>query len=358
MYIESIELKNFRNYREESLTFDKGTNLFWGLNAQGKTNMLEALYLAGTTKSHKGAKDRDMVKVGEEESHLRMILNKSDNPIRIDMHLKKKMAKGIAINGQPIKRAADLFGLVSMVFFSPEDLNIIKNGPAERRRFIDVELSQIDRLYLMTLSRYQKCLMQRGKLLQELDHNPARMPELDVWDEQLISYGEAVIEKRAEFIRDLNEIAAEIHHRLTGGVEKLALRYEPSAEKAAFREKLGSMRPRDLKYKTTHAGPHRDDLCVLVNDMDARLFGSQGQQRTAALSLKLSEIALMKRHIHDTPILLLDDVLSELDETRQNFLLEGIRDTQTFITCTGIDEIARSHFKIDRSFHVSAGGIS
>jgi DNA replication and repair protein RecF len=357
MFIESVELNNFRNYENLKIEFDPGTNLLWGMNAQGKTNILESLYLCGTTKSHRGSKDKDMVRLGQDEGHIRMMIMKNDNEIRIDMHLKKQRAKGIAINGQPIKRAADLFGLVSMVFFSPEDLNIIKNGPSERRRFIDLELSQIDRLYLMNLTRYQKSLMQRNKLLHEIYFRPELIQELDVWDEQLITYGEAVIEKRESFIETLNEIVKDLHAGITGGSEKIEIKYEPSAEKGLLRKKIEADRNRDLKNQSTGSGPHRDDLGVMINGMDARLFGSQGQQRTAALSLKLSEIELLKRHIHDNPILLLDDVLSELDEKRQQYLLDGIKETQTFITCTGIDELARSHFKVDRTFHVVSGGV-
>lgn len=357
MIIESVELKNFRNYEALSLEFSRGTNLFRGLNAQGKTNILEALYLCGTTKSHRGSKDREMIRLGEEEGHIRMLLDKNDNSIRIDMHLKKNRAKGIAINGQPIRRASDLYGLISMVFFSPEDLNIIKKGPAERRRFLDLELSQIDRLYLMSLARYQKCLMQRNRLLHDIYQRPDRLRELDVWDDQLVACGEDIIEKREGFIGELGSIVEGIHYQMSGGREKLRLIYEPSAGKGTLGDRIKAGREADLKNQSTGWGPHRDDMGVMINDMDARAFGSQGQQRTAALSLKLSEIEIVRKNSHDKPILLLDDVLSELDESRQKFLLEGIRDIQTFITCTGIDDIVRSHFRVDRTFHVVAGGI-
>lgn len=357
MYIESLELLNFRNYETCKLTFDAGTNLLWGSNAQGKTNILEALYLCGTTKSHRGAKDKDMIRLGEDEAHIRMIVNKSGLSHRIDMHLKKARAKGIAVGGQPIRKAANLFGLTAMVFFSPEDLNMIKNGPSERRKFIDRELSQLNAIYLSDLTRYQKCLVQRNKLLHEINFRADLMSELDVWDEQLCFYGEKVIEKRLSFIDELNEIVKVIHQNLTGGCETISLVYEPSVARGNFLDKIKASRSNDLRMQTTGIGPHRDDLCVMVNGMDARVFGSQGQQRTSALSLKLAEIELMKKDRHETPVLLLDDVLSELDESRQDYLLESIREIQTFITCTGIDEITRSHFKIDKSFYVRSGGI-
>jgi len=358
MIIESLELRHIRNYDELSLTFDKGTNLFWGDNAQGKTNILEAIYLCGTTRSHRGAKDKVIFTFGQAEGHIRMVLVKKSVDGRIDMHLKRQKAKGIAVNGVPIRKASELFGLVSMVFFSPEDLNMIKNGPSERRRFIDRELSQLDRIYLTDLGRYQKCLMQRNKLLHEIAFRPDLIKELDVWDEQLIFYGERVTAKRIEFIRELDEMVKGIHGKLTGHKESISLAYEPSASPGGLGDKIRAQRESDLRFQATGSGPHRDDLCVEIDGRDSRIYGSQGQQRTAALALKLSEIDLVKNKIGDTPVLLLDDVLSELDSSRQEFLLDNIRDIQTFITCTGIDDLTRSHFKIDKSFHVVAGTVS
>lgn len=357
MNIASLELLNFRNYEKQSLTFDPGTNLLWGDNAQGKTNVLEALYLCGTTRSHRGAKDRDMIRLGAEEGHIRMTVLRNGIPDRIDMHLRRSKAKGIAVNGQPIRRAADLFGLTAMVFFSPEDLNMIKNGPAERRRFIDRELSQLNRIYLSDLTRYQKCLQQRNHLLREMSFRQDRENELEVWDEQLILCGEKVIDGRQAFIEELQDIVRDCHRHLTGGRETIDLIYEPSCAAGQMEAGLRKSLASDRKLQTTQVGPHRDDMAVMINGMDARLFGSQGQQRTAALSLKLSEIALVRKNRRETPVLLLDDVLSELDESRQDYLLDGIRETQTFITCTGIDEITRSHFRIDKSFHIRSGGI-
>ena len=357
MIIESLELRHVRNYDELSLTFDKGTNLFWGDNAQGKTNILEALYLCGTTRSHRGAKDKDIITIGQAEGHIRMVLVKKNVDGRIDMHLKRQKAKGIAVNGVPIRKASELFGLVSMVFFSPEDLNMIKNGPSERRRFIDRELSQLDRIYLTDLTRYQKCLMQRNKLLHEIAFKPNLLSELDVWDEQLIYYGERVVAKRIEFINELEDLVREIHGSLTGNKEIISLAYEPSASPGALGDKIRAQRDSDLRLQSTGSGPHRDDLCVEIDGRDSRIYGSQGQQRTAALALKLSEIDLVKKKTGDTPVLLLDDVLSELDGSRQEFLLENIRDIQTFITCTGIDDLTRSHFKVDKSFHVVSGTV-
>lgn len=358
MIIESIELKNYRNYVELHMDFSPGTNILYGDNAQGKTNILESLYVCSTAKSHRGSKDRDMIRFGQEESHIKLNVRKSDMPYRIDMHLKKNKAKGIAINGIPIKKASELFGIVNMVFFSPEDLNIIKNGPSERRRFIDLELCQLNKIYVHSLIQYNKVLLQRNKLLKELNFRPEYDGTLDIWDIQLYEYGKEIIRFRKEFIKGLNEIVKEIHYQLSGGKERLILAYEPNVDIQNFSQKICLNRDMDLRLKTTTTGPHRDDISFMVDGIDIRKFGSQGQQRTAALSLKLAEIELVKQIVKDYPILLLDDVLSELDGGRQEHLLAGIRHIQTMITCTGLEDFVNHRFPIDRVYKVVNGTVS
>lgn len=357
MFVDKIELMDFRNYDQLCVEFDHGTNILFGDNAQGKTNVLESIFLCGTTKSHKGTKDREMIRFGQEESHIRIVVNKDGNSYRVDMHLKKNKAKGIAINSVPIKKASELFGILNLVFFSPEDLNIIKNGPGERRRFLDLELCQLDKIYLMQLMNYNRVLNQRNKLLKDIGFSSGLVDTLNIWDEQLLRYGTIVINTRDEFIKELNQIIFDIHKNLTGDKEKIKLVYEPSIIAEDFKAALASHRERDMRMKLSSVGPHRDDFCILVNDIDIRKYGSQGQQRTAALSLKLSEIYLVKKMIHDTPILLLDDVLSELDSSRQNYLLKSIHDIQTLITCTGLDEFVDNQFKINKIFKVMDGQI-
>lgn len=357
MFIESIQLKNFRNYQSLELNFDQGTNILYGDNAQGKTNVLESIYLCGTTKSHKGSKDKDMICFNQEESHIRMVIQKDFITYRIDMHLKKNKPKGVAINGIPIKKARELFGIVNLVFFSPEDLNIIKNGPSERRHFLDLELCQLDRIYLSELSSYNHILNQRNKLLKDISYQPYLEDTMDIWNHQLVQYGKSIIKKRQEFMGELNEIIREIHGNLTGKTEFLELSYEPSVEEEVFQEALEKNRERDFKLKLTSVGPHRDDFCVKANGIDIRKYGSQGQQRTAALSLKLSEIYLVKKIIKDTPVLLLDDVLSELDSSRQTYLLNSIHDIQTMITCTGLDDFISHQFQINKVFKVVDGNV-
>ena len=366
MIIKSLELQNFRNYDSLSMTFDSGTNILYGDNAQGKTNILEAIYLSATTKSHKGSKDKDVVNFQADEAHIRTYVEKDGLENRVDMHLRKSKSKGIAINGQKIKKAADLLGLLNVVFFSPEDLSIIKNGPAERRRFVDMELSQLDSFYLYNLNNYNKIVNQRNKLLKDLYFQPGLRETLSIWDSQLVSYGSKIIERRISFVKQLNEIIYDIHKKLSGGREELEIIYEPDVSMEDYERSLALSQERDMKLKMTSTGPHRDDFSFMVRKVnlddevapkadaiDIRKFGSQGQQRTAALSLKLAEIELVKKLTKDTPLLLLDDVLSELDSNRQNYLLNSIGGIQTIITCTGLEEFVNNRFEINRIFKVS-----
>ena len=357
MIIESIKLNHFRNYDKLELKFDSGTNLFYGDNAQGKTNILESVYLCGTTRSHKGSKDRELIHFGEEESHICMKLKKGDIPYRIDMHLKKNKTKGIAINGVPVRKASELIGLGNFVFFSPEDLNIIKNGPSERRRFLDMEMCQLDKIYLYHLSSYNKVLAQRNKLLKDYQFYPEAGSMLDILDEQLVQYGCVLIRLRSRFTGELGKIIREIHYSLSGQKEHLVLKYENDTEISEFEQKIKDGREKDIRTRITNEGPHRDDICFLIDDIDIRRYGSQGQQRTAALSLKLAEIEIVKRNVNDTPVLLLDDVLSELDSSRQRYLLENIHDIQTMITCTGIDDFVSYNFQINKLFRVKCGTV-
>ena len=355
MIIKTLELADFRNYETLNISFDKGTNILFGDNAQGKTNILEAIYISATTKSHKGSKDKEIIHFDKEEAHIRTYLEKEDVEYRVDMHLRKNKSKGIAIDGQKIKKAADLLGLLNVVFFSPEDLSIIKNGPAERRRFADIELCQLDSFYLYNLNNYNKIINQRNKLLKDMYFNQNLKETLNIWDSQLVSYGSKIIERREAFADQLCEIIGDIHKKLSGGKEDLIVKYEPDLRIDDFESRMKENQEKDIRFKLTSTGPHRDDFSFIVNGIDIRKYGSQGQQRTAALSLKLSEIELVKKMTKDTPLLLLDDVLSELDSNRQNYLLNSIGDIQTIITCTGLDEFINNRFKINRVYNITNG---
>ena len=366
MIIKSLELADFRNYEQLKIDFSSGTNILYGDNAQGKTNILEAIFVAATTKSHKGSKDKEIISFGKDEAHIRAIIDRDNAEYRVDMHLRKNKSKGIAIDGQKIRRASDLIGKLNIVFFSPEDLSIIKNGPSERRRFMDMELCQLDQIYLNSLSKYNKLVVERNKILKDLFEHPENRVLLDVQDKQLCEYGSVIIKTREKFIKDLNEIIRPIHEKLTGGKENLSVYYEPNVSVDEFEKKLSAARQKDIYTKQTTVGPHKDDFSFIVQksgeepskEIDIRKFGSQGQQRTASLSLKLSEIEIVIKAKKENPVLLLDDVLSELDSNRQNYLLNTIGDIQTIITCTGLDEFVNNRFSIDKLFRVTEGTVS
>ena len=355
MIIKSIDLQNFRNYELQKIDFDSGTNILYGDNAQGKTNILEAVYLSGTTKSHRGSKDQEMIAFNHNESHIKMIMSRKGIDYRIDMHIKRNRSKGIAINGVPIRKSMDLYGIINLVIFSPEDLRIIENGPSERRKFIDMELCQLDKIYASNLINYRRTLEQRNNLLRDISFNPSLEDTIDVWDMQLIRYGREIIARREKFIDQLNDIIKDIHIRLSGGKENLLVKYVPDAKEDEFEDILSRNRERDIRMKYTCAGPHRDDMIFYIDELDVHKYGSQGQKRTSAL--KLAEIEIVKQLTGDKPVLLLDDVLSELDSSRQNYLLNSISDVQTIITCTGLDEFINNRFDLNRIFRVSEGHV-
>lgn len=364
MFAEQLELKDYRNYETLRLKLSPGTNIFYGDNAQGKTNILEAVFMACTSKSYRSAHDRELIRFGAEEAHIKLVIrkpvwNEEDKtiPFRIDMHLKKSRPKGIAIDEIPIRKASELFGIANVVCFSPEDLSLIKDGPGERRRFMDLELCQLDKIYLHHLARYNRVLNQRNRLLKDIGFQPSLADTLSVWDQELISSGSVLIRVRREFIEGLSGIILDIHRQLTGGTEQIELLYDENVTEEGFQEALARVHEQELRQHLTLAGPHRDDLRFMINGKDVRRFGSQGQQRTAALSLKLSEIELVRKKIKDQPILLLDDVLSELDAKRQNYLLSMLKNTQNIITCTGLDDFVENRFQIDRLMKVVSGTV-
>ena len=352
MEIKSLQLQNFRNYPELYIEFDEKTNIIYGDNAQGKTNILEAVYLSSTSRSHKGAKDKEMIRFGEDEAHIKMITRKGGLDHRIDLHIRKNKSMGIAIDGVSIRKASELFGLIHVIIFSPEDLSMVKDGPAERRRFMDLELCQLDKLYTSDLSAYNKVLSDRNRMLKDLWVKPEYEEVLPLYDIKLVNFGKHIIEAREKFISRLNDIVKEIHFSLTGGKEELVLSYEPNVRADRFEEELMRGAERDRHQKITLTGPHRDDICFLANGIDLRKYGSQGQQRSAALSLKLAEIELVKSLSREYPVLLLDDVLSELDSSRQENLLGRINHIQTIMTCTGLDEFVKNRFAVNKIFHV------
>ena len=364
MYIQSVDLDNFRNYQRLHLELGEGIHVFHGDNGQGKSNLLEAIYLSAVNKSFRSAKDKEMIRFGEKEAHIKLMLFRKDLERRIDLHLKEAGNKGIAVDSVPIRKAKDFLGTLNCVLFSPEDLQIVKNGPSERRRFLDTELCVLDPIYCDAYIQYRKVLEQRNQLLKDIGYEPSLIDTLSAWDAQLLRFGTLIIERRKDFLQELNEIVSAFHQKLSGEKESLSLIYEPSVSAENFEKELDSARNKDIYAKTTTVGPHRDDFefrITMRSDperaIDSRIYGSQGQQRTCALSLKMAEIEIVKRKTGDTPVLLLDDVLSELDHNRQQYLLNSLAKVQTLITCTGLDEFVKNSDIKGKVYHVVNGEI-
>ena len=357
MLIRQIQLNNFRNYESLMISFSDGVNLLYGDNAQGKTNLLEAIFLSATTRALRGSKDRELIRFGCEEAYIGTQVVNRGSTHRVDMRLRRSKPKGIAIDEIPIRRSAELMGLVHVIAFCPDDLSMMKNGPSERRRFLDMELCQMDPIYCSNLINYNKVLQQRNNLLKQIGADPSLKETVSVWDDQLIRYGSDIIKRRRSFTEELLPIVTAKHSLLSGGCEELVISYAPNVTEEAYAEKLARSLDHDLFMKATGTGPHRDDLEVTVNGQNVRLFGSQGQQRTAALSMKLAEIDLVRKRTGESPVLLLDDVLSELDRKRQIQLLTEINGLQTIITCTGMEEFVQLRSPTDSIYYVQAGTV-
>ena len=357
MYMNHLLLADFRNIATAEIKLNEGINILYGDNAQGKTNILEAVYICATGRSHRTKIDAQLIQFGKKEAHIKAFVVRDRRTDRIDVHLKKDEKKGIAVNGIPIRKSGDLFGTLHTVMFSPEDLQLIKNAPSERRRFIDMELCQLSNVYYYDLQQYYKVLKQRNNLLKRIQKNMKLRETLFAWDAQMCQYGMRVIDSRKSFISRLNTIASAIHNGITEGKEELLIEYKPNVLKDDFSEKLSSSTEKDILYGSTTVGPHKDDIIFYVNNNDVKIFGSQGQQRTAALSAKMAEIEIIKSETGQSPVLLLDDVLSELDERRQYFLLDGIRNTQTIITCTGIEDSIKKYTEKANIFYIKNGEI-
>ena len=355
MFVSTLQIADYRNIEWADVELKNGINILYGQNAQGKTNFLESVYMCSTGRSHRTKFDRELVKFDKKESHVRVYVQKNNTSEKIDVHIKKDDKKGVAVNGIPLKKLGDLFGTLYGVIFSPEDLQLIKSSPGERRKFMDIELCQLSNVYYYNLQQYYKILKQRNNLLKEITKKPSLEETLFVWDSQLIDFGRKIIESRRKFILKINEIASKKHDEITNGSEKLVVEYKPNTDEENFEKKLTENIKRDIYLGSTSVGPHKDDISFLINGSEVKTYGSQGQQRTAALSAKLAEIEIIKTETGETPVLLLDDVLSELDEGRQYYLMESIKDIQTIITCTGIEDSIKKYVKKAAVFNVENG---
>ncbi len=357
MVVKELTLKQFRNYESESIVLTPGINIFYGDNAQGKTNLLEGICYCATGKSHRTSNDKECIRHDAEEALIRIVYEVRGKEEKIEIRLKKSGHKTILVNGFPSKRS-ELIGRFHVVVFSPEDLSLVKNGPQYRRKFMDMELSQVDAVYLHDLQQYYHVLRQRNQLLKS-GENPQLVREtIFAWDQQLAYYGLRIMEKRAAFVRKLEGYTAGIHQSITKQQEKLTIRYECAdlVNQSEYVAKLEALLEKDLRFGTTGIGPQHDDMTLFLNGTEVRTYGSQGQQRTAALSMKLAEMQMMREELGDEPVLLLDDVMSELDVNRQRQLASYIRKNQTILTCTGIEDSIRD-LQAEGMFHVREGSV-
>jgi DNA replication and repair protein RecF len=347
MHLTHLTLSRFRNLSPLDLSPGPGITVLVGRNAQGKTNVVESIYFCCTGRSHRTSHDREMIRWNEETAYIQAEAVHRDGTHTVEIGLRADGKKLLKVNGLPARRAGELLGHVNAVMFSPEDLSLVKQGPAVRRRFLDMDISQTDANYFYDLQTYQKALLQRNSLLRGISFNPKLMDTLDVWDEQLSKAGGRISVKRRQFAAALFRASVEAHGKLAAG-ERLETKYMAGLEAAEAGEaaeelarQLRAARELDVKRGTTGQGPHRDDFTMLVGGHDLRLYGSQGQHRTAALALKLGELGVMREAVGEQPMLILDDVLSELDGQRRAGLIRAVEGIQTFITCVKVEDEMR-----------------
>jgi len=344
MILKSISYTNVRNLKDDTVVPSENITVFTGENAQGKTNILESIHICCTGRSHRTNKDNEVIKIGKETSYIDVRCQKRDGLHRIEIGLKSQNKKAISINGYPAKRLGELMGQITCVMFSPEDLSLVISGPQYRRKFIDIALSQINPKYFYALQNYQKVLLQRNTLLKKISFDNKNIETLSIWDEQLANYGSQIYILRKEFIESINEKCKLIHDHISGGRENLSIVFVSNLKgetldeaRQNFLSLLEKNQSNDIKRQATQIGTHRDDIKLMLDEIEVRTQGSQGQKRTTALSLKLSEIEIMHEYSGEMPILLLDDVFSELDKNRRKWLLKYVKNIQTFITCVDIE---------------------
>lgn len=369
MQLNDLQLRNFRNYQDLSLTFDKNITIFLGENAQGKTNVLESIYVLAMTRSHRTNNEQELIAFDSDQAYLKGTLQKRNNQVPLEITLTKKGRK-TKVNHIEQKKLSSYVGQMNVILFAPEDLSLVKGSPQVRRKFLDMEIGQIDPIYLYDLVQYQGVLKQRNQYLKQTAGEKKVDPVyLEILDEQLVSFGAKVLFARQRFVNRLEHWANALHQKISQNKETLTLHYvssvsfEETAEvatiQAAFLEKLKQSRDKERFRMSTQVGPHRDDLSFAINGKEVQTYGSQGQQRTTALSVKLAEIDLMKAETGEYPILLLDDVMSELDDSRQLHLLETIEDkVQTFLTTTTLEHVKNKMTVEPAIYYVSQGRIS
>ncbi len=360
MHVTRLTLNNYRNYRTLGIELNPGLNVFTGQNAQGKTNLLEAVYFCSIGRSMRTPRDKELILWSEDRARIRAEATGRGGKQRVEIIIDRRENKRVAIGGAQVTRLGELMGVITTVLFSPSEIAIIKEGPGERRRFMDIAICQLSKAYFYLLLRYNKTLAQRNKLLK----SGATADTLDIWDLQLAKEGAKVIKTRRGFLSRIEQKAREAHFYLTEGQENLVLSYESvggESEEDIYNKLLENLkkdRERDIYYGFTHSGAQTDDFSALIGEVDIRKYGSQGQQRTVALSLKLAQLELFYEETGEYPVLLLDDVFSELDEKRQQKLVERIEGHQTIVTCTHIEDRLAPYFEKAKFFKVVGGTIT
>lgn len=359
MFIKRLQMLNYRNYNALDIELCPNVNVFMGDNAQGKTNILEAIYYCAFAKSHRTSKDKELINWNGEHAFISVDVGRERLDKRIDISILKDGKKSIRINKIKIKKIGELFGNFNVVMFSPEDLRIIKDSPGVRRKFIDMELCQLNPKYYYNLVQYNKVLNERNILLRNRNTSSEM---LEIYDMQLVEFGYNIIRDRIKYIESLNKYAEKIHSDITSGKEKINFKYISTIKdleniKENFYTLLEKNRSKDCDRGITSIGPHRDDFFVYINDIDTKSYGSQGQQRTAVLTMKFSSLEIIKEFTGEFPVLLLDDVLSELDFNRKKYILSTIGQIQTVITCTGIEDLYEYLDEKAKVFKVKNGEI-
>ncbi|MGG4145972.1 DNA replication/repair protein RecF [Paenibacillus algorifonticola] len=368
MFLKNIHLQNYRNYGQLELETSNQVNLFVGPNAQGKTNLLEAIFALALTKSHRTSKDKELIGWEADSARLQGMVDKRYGTAQLELLLSSQ-GKKAKINGLEQRKLSNFIGSLNVVMFAPEDLEIVKGTPGVRRRFLDMEIGQVQPGYLHTLQQYGKVLVQRNNYLKSASPGSMQQTMLDVWNTQLAELGVKIMKKREHFIHKLQRWAEQIHSGITAGSEQLTITYRPSLgsgepedESVLFEQfmiKLTQVKEQEIRRGMSLVGPHRDDLAFFINGKEASVYGSQGQQRTTALSLKLAEIELIAEEIGEYPLLLLDDVLSELDQHRQTQLIETFQSkVQTFITTTGLESVNISKLQDACIYNVREGQVT
>jgi DNA replication and repair protein RecF len=359
MYIKYLQLMNYRNYKELFIELDKSVNVFIGDNAQGKTNILESIYYCGFAKSHRTSKDKELVQWNSSEAYIKLYVCKERLDKKVEIKIFKEGKKAININSIKINKISDLVGVFNVVMFSPEDLRIVKESPSFRRRFLDMELCQLSARYYYNLVQYNKVLNERNSVLK---HRNVDVSILEIYDEQLAEFGQYIIKHRIDYIKELNDKGRDIHKEITSEKENIRFNYITNVKNVdIIKEELLSLliknREKDIERHITSVGPHRDDFSIFINDIDTRSFGSQGQQRTSILTIKFASLKIIKERTGEFPVLLLDDVLSELDFKRKGYILKSINEVQTIITCTGIEDVKGYLSDDAKVFYVKDGSV-